>query len=108
MIELFDSLKETKPRLEGEDTICKVTIIDEDRPGKISFKDINIKVIRPETKGTKARINIIRLDGADGRVEVKVKVDKSDGLKLMNKPAEEYVDFAPYDNTIIFEKQEIE
>jgi hypothetical protein len=52
MVELYDSLKENKPRLEGEDTKCKVTIIDEDKPGKISFKDINLKVVRPDSQNS--------------------------------------------------------
>ena len=37
MVELYDPLRDSKPRFEGEDTCCKVTIIDEDTPGRVTF-----------------------------------------------------------------------
>jgi len=39
---------ETKEQLIGADTKCTVTILDEDQPGIIGFRDRNIKVRRKD------------------------------------------------------------
>lgn len=42
-VELFDPTQESQPRLPGDDTRCKVTILDEDFPGTLGFEVTDIK-----------------------------------------------------------------
>lgn len=62
-VELFDCKSGLK--LEGEDCQTKVTIIDEDEKPKVSFKDINIKVVRDAKEDKKVQIKIVRLEGVN-------------------------------------------
>ena len=45
-VELYDARTEKKVRLSGDDTRCKVTILDEDFPGIIGFVDTQISVTK--------------------------------------------------------------
>ena len=45
-IRLLDEV--TQKRLEGDDTECKVTIIDEDKPGSIGFPETQLEVRRKD------------------------------------------------------------
>ena len=51
--------------LEGADTECVVTILDEDRPGNIGFKERFVTVRRKEEV---AYIEVERIDGSDGAI----------------------------------------
>ncbi len=62
-VELYDP--NTKDRLTGDDTQCTVTIIDDDKPGTLSFESRSIKVIA----ATKlAQIRVVRQNGCDGKI----------------------------------------
>ena len=43
-MELFDPSSKTKERLWGDDTKAKVTILDEDFPGKLGFDATDLSV----------------------------------------------------------------
>lgn len=51
--------------LSGDDTRCKVTILDEDFPGIIQFGCTDIRVSKDTTE---VEIEIERIDGSDGNV----------------------------------------
>lgn len=51
--------------LEGADTECVVTILDEDRPGNIGFKE---RVVEVRRKDQFAYIELERIDGSDGNI----------------------------------------
>lgn len=51
--------------LSGDDTRCKVTILDEDFPGIIQFGSTDIRVSKDTTE---LEIEIERVDGSDGNV----------------------------------------
>jgi len=53
--------------MEGIDSVCKVTIIDEDQPGIIGFEK-KVKMVDP--KDGFVVMKLIRLAGADGEVSV--------------------------------------
>lgn len=62
-VQLLDEI--TMELLEGSDTQCVVTILDEDRPGNIGFKERFITVKR---KDQLAIIELERIDGSDGDI----------------------------------------
>ena len=67
-VELYDPLKTEQGvdvRLVGDDTKCKVTILDEDFPGTIQFENTDIKVSKDATE---VEINVERVDGSDGTI----------------------------------------
>ena len=62
-MELYDP--DTGKRFEGDDTQCKVTILDEDFPGTLGFQNTEIIVQRGAKK---VDITITRQDGSDGTI----------------------------------------
>lgn len=62
-IELYDT--RTKKRLMGDDTECKVTILDEDFPGKLCFAQTDIQGSR---KNDSVDIVVNRIEGTDGKI----------------------------------------
>jgi solute carrier family 8 (sodium/calcium exchanger) len=66
-IELFGADGE---RLVGEDTKCRVTIIDDDRPGCLAFAANNMKQASNEKI---CKVNVDRIHAFDGHVTVKYK-----------------------------------
>ena len=56
---------DTRKQLPGDDTLCTVLILDEDKPGNIGFKETQIDVRR---KDRIAYITLVRKDGSDGRI----------------------------------------
>lgn len=88
LVELYDP--ETKVRLQGEDTICRVTIIDDDEPGQLSFAERNIKVLG---KDGKAFVRVVRTNGSDGLIKCKFETfnDAADN----DHKAQPYEDYLP-------------
>ena len=66
-VELYDP--DTKQKLIGDDTSCKVTILDEDFPGTLGFEETEIRVQKSQAK---VDITIIRSDGSDGTIHCMV------------------------------------
>ncbi len=63
-VELYDP--HSRISLEGIDTKTTITIIDDDKPGILSFETRSVKVIAKEGK---AMIKVIRQHGSDGRIQ---------------------------------------
>jgi ribosomal protein L35AE/L33A len=60
------------------DTQCRVTIIDDDEPGILSFVDRAIKV---RAKDGKAYIKVLRQHGSDGIVKCKFETKADDSAE---------------------------
>jgi hypothetical protein len=56
-------------RLDGADTSCRVTIIDDDKPGSIGFEQTKGNVLAVANTG-KAEVVLIRKNGSDGVLTV--------------------------------------
>jgi hypothetical protein len=68
LVELYDP--ETGKRLLGHDTLTKITIIDDDQPGKLGF---TMRLIKVRGKDKAAKLKILRQAGTDGEISVKFK-----------------------------------
>lgn len=68
---------ENGPRMEGDDTLCVVTILDEDQPGNIGFTDKLMKVRR---KDNIVYVKVTRTDGADGEISCWAQTVKVEGI----------------------------
>jgi len=75
----------TAPYEFGKHETCTVTILNDDKPGTFSFEKAQYSV--SENSG-KATINIVRTQGADG--EVQLKVATQDGSAKMGTDYEQY------------------
>jgi len=62
-VEIYDI--ETQQRLDGDDTSCRITILDEDLPGKLGFEVTDMQV---ERTADRIDVRISRVDGTDGKV----------------------------------------
>ena len=64
-VEIFydKNAAETGVRLPGDDTICTVTILDEDHPGQLTFEHKSLSVRK---KDRFAYVRVVRNDGCDG------------------------------------------
>ena len=62
-VQLLDEV--TQELLEGHDTECTVTILDEDRPGNIGFKE---RIVSVRRKDEFAYIELERINGSDGNI----------------------------------------
>lgn len=74
-VELFDPLKQEQgldDRLPGDDTRCKVTILDEDFPGTIQFGETDVRVRKGATE---VEIDIVRVDGNDGTISCMISTE---------------------------------
>lgn len=84
---------ETKEELDGRDTKCKVTIIDDDQPGHIGFQETKntIKVLASDEF---AEIVLVRKNGTDGRVTVKYKTVELEATEngIVKEKAYEHVE----------------
>lgn len=100
LIELYDP--ETKARLPGIDTETKVTIIDDDKPGKLGFASRFIKI---RGKDKAAKLKILRQEGTDGQISVKFKTQE---IKNANYKAIPGVDYVAVGGTVHFEQGENE
>ena len=99
-IQLYDATDHVE--LPGKDTRTRVTIIDDDKPGQISFEETKgIKVLAPENdEPVMCEINILRKNGSDGKVTVDfctVELDKTDHTATAG------LDYEHVNGTLIFE-----
>jgi len=79
-------------RLEGDDTECTVTILDEDKPGNIGFVERQIEVNR---KDKVAYVLIQRKDGTDGNATCILNTMNDVDSVPGKKAAKANVDFEP-------------
>ena len=87
-VELFDP--QTQQRLPGDDTRCRITILDDDTPGMLQFNEKNI--IRHPADEQELRVVIDRIRGTDGRISVKYQTVP---MGLGEQQAKENVDYEP-------------
>lgn len=66
LIELYDPA--TKKKLEGRDTQVKITILDDDKPGKIVFENARV---RQAVNMNLCTVTVKRVEGSDGEISVK-------------------------------------
>ena len=84
--------------LEGADTECVVTILDEDKPGFIGFKERFITVNR---KDAYIFVELERLDGADGDIQCSCTTINDVELLPGKQAAVADKDFIPFENQVI-------
>lgn len=101
LIELYDI--NTAHKLDGKDTMTRVTIIDDDEPGKLGFQQAKLTC---QSKNKKVKAKVVRKHGCDGIIKVKYQVKESDGKS--GDMAQPYEHFIPKTETLIFEHGEIE
>ena len=99
LVEIYDP--ENNKRLEGADTLTKVTIIDSDSPGKVGFKH---KVTEVKANERAAMIVVIRKHGSTGQISVRFKTEE---VEEGSRHAIDGVEFTPISGTIVFEEGEI-
>ena len=99
-VEICES--ENGPRMEGDDTLCVVTILDEDQPGNIGFSEKLMKVRR---KDQIVYVKVHRTDGADGEISCWAKTVKVEGIQ---NAAQEFADFCPLEEKVTFKHGETE
>lgn len=87
-IELYDT--KSGQRLAGDDTECKVTILDEDFPGKLGFEVTEIVAARNQDK---VDIIIKRFEGTDGRISCMV---RTEGLLAGVSDPQNAIEFEDY------------
>ena len=101
-IELYDpngmEVDGVQPRYQGDDTRCKVTILDEDFPGTIGFENTDIHVSKGQEK---VDIVVVRQDGADGTISCMI---GTENLSEIPGPtsAKEFEDYLPLYEKITF------
>lgn len=74
-VELYDPIKAEQgfdDRLPGDDTKCKVTILDEDFPGTIQFGETELRIAR---NAKEFDIEIVRVDGSDGQISCMISTE---------------------------------
>ena len=68
-VELYDGA--TNQRLTGEDTRTRVTILDDDNPGMLVFREK--KILRHPANEAECVVDVDRIQGTDGAISVKYK-----------------------------------
>lgn len=102
-LELYDPA--TKKRLYGDDTLCKVTILDEDFPGKLGFEVTDISASRFHDK---VEVKVVRTEGTDGSIScwIRTKAFMDDEDSPLN--AIKFEDYLPKNEQIEFHTGESE
>jgi len=93
-VELYDISNNEK--LAGDDTKCKVTILDEDFPGNIGFENSEIKAHKTWDK---VDVVVTRSEGCDGKIACMIKTEPlTETQNSMN--AAEFEDYLPMFNKL--------
>ena len=92
-VQLLDEVSQEV--LDGNDTECVVTILDEDRPGNIGFKEGEIEVRRKEAS---VLIELERYDGSDGNISCLATTVNDVDILPGKRQAIENKDFVPFVN----------
>lgn len=102
-VELYDTKSQSK--LFGDDTTCKITILDEDFPGKLAFENTEVVCSRSQERVT---VIIKREEGTDGKVSCMIKTELMipDASNPIN--AIEFEDYLPRHEKIEFAAGESE
>jgi solute carrier family 8 (sodium/calcium exchanger) len=103
-VQLYEDTGENGPLVElhGKDTLTRVTIIDDDKPGQIYFEATkNIKAVASESI---CEVKLLRKNGSDGVVTVDYKTKPLDDSQETATPG---VDYETAEGTITFGHQEM-
>jgi len=84
-VELFDF--KTGYALKGKDVRCKITIIDDDNPGVLSFEKPEIRVLASEPE---AKITVVRKNGCKGTISCRFKTVDVEDREKRAIPGEDY------------------
>lgn len=104
-VELYDPTKTEQgfdDRLPGDDTKCKVTILDEDFPGTIQFGQTEIRV---SNGSTEVEIEVERVDGSDGTIACMISTEPLT-IEPSSSSAQEFEDYLPLHQKVIFKHNE--
>lgn len=93
---LYNIGDEAKNQLYGDNTATKVTILDDDKPGKFQFKLTSMQAKRSD--GT-VQVIIERIDGADGTATCRFKTVE---VPSCPNPARPFKDFQAEDKVLTF------
>lgn len=103
-VELYDP--NTRTRHFGDDTSTKVTILDEDFPGKLGFASTDIQASKFQDR---VDIKIVRSEGSSGRISCMIRTEQlTEGGRAAANSATEFDDYLPKHEKVEFENQENE
>jgi hypothetical protein len=97
---LYDPNQNNLPKYDGDDTITKITILDEDFPGTLCFNQTSVVVNK---KQQSVQVKILREGGSDGKVSCLVKTEQ---LNEGQNCAKEYEDYMPHYEKVNFDHGE--
>ena len=101
LVELYDV--NNQKRLDGKDTMTRVTIIDDDEPGHLGFYSAKMSC---QSKNKVLKVKVVRKHGCDGIVKVKYQIKEAD--EKARSKAIPYEHFIPRTDILIFEHGETE
>lgn len=105
-VQLYDAaMPEDKVELVGKDTRTRVTIIDDDKPGQISFAETKGIKVLAEERNHHCEILLLRKNGSDGKVTVDyetIELDQSEHTATVG------VDYEHAKGTVVFEQNQTE
>lgn len=96
-LEIYDT--KNGERLYGDDTRCRITILDEDFPGKLGFELTELTASRLQDK---VDIIIKRNEGTDGKISCMVRTEPLVADKFNSVNAIEFEDYLPKHEKIEF------
>lgn len=109
LVEIYDCESPKQERMSGDDTQCRVTILDEDIPGTLGFEMTDIRVNRNQEK---VDVVIKRSDGSAGAISCIVKTepltDKNADGAYDPSNAIEVEDYLPKWEEVTFETGEMD
>jgi len=74
-VELYDPAENGMPRYKGDDTKCKITILDEDFPGQLCFEEPQITALKSGQTQT-ITLKVLRVEGSDGNISCTVSTEQ--------------------------------
>jgi solute carrier family 8 (sodium/calcium exchanger) len=103
-VELYDPT--TKEKHFGDDTTTKVTILDEDFPGKLGFACTDIQASKLQDR---VDIKIVRSEGSSGKISCMLRTEQlTEQGRTAHNSAAEFDDYLPKHDKIEFDNQENE
>jgi hypothetical protein len=85
-------------KLAGDDTKCKITILDEDFPGCLGFEVTDVRI---SGKATNVDVKVVRMEGADGTISCMLRTEHlSENPNPTN--AIEFEDYVPKHEEVKF------
>jgi solute carrier family 8 (sodium/calcium exchanger) len=101
-VEIYDT--SSGKRFSGDDTLTRVTILDEDFPGILSFEATSLSASKDQEY---LDIVILRQKGSDGKVTCTVKTEPLVKGEESYQNAKENIDYSPLDTYVEFKNGEM-